>query len=189
MKRRIFFSLLVSVIAGLVALGAGVPNGYTNQNRRGQTLPEEWRGMWEVTVEYRDHQTGSLVATDVTTAAMCPGEVIIPPQLDGRVRCSNELTGSQIGVSCQGLQRAIRNVGCNAFVETSLDSQREGDTWTGTGSWSVNFVGKCDHTNFCEDVVVSGTRISTEAACDGESASVVQSFFAHPALVPLLAEE
>lgn len=189
MKRSIYFSLMISAIAGLVALGAGVLRGHTNQDRRGQTIPEAWRGIWEVTVAYRDHETGALIATDVSTAEICPGEPIIPPQLGGLVRCSNEVNEGQIGVSCQRLQRAIRSVGCNAFVEISLDSQREGDTWSGTGSWSVNFVGKCDQTNFGEDIVVSGTRVSNEAACEGEQSSLGRRFFMHPALIPILAGE
>ena len=188
MKRRIYFSLVISAIAGLVALVAGVPQGHSNQDRGSQTVPEAWRGMWKVTVDYRDHETGALVATDVSTAQMCPGEPIIPPQLNGVVRCSTAAADSEIGMSCQRFQRMIRNAGCNVFVEAELDSQRDGDTWTGTGSWFVNFVGKCDQTNFGEDVVVSGTRMSNEAACAGEQSSLVQGFFAHPLLVPIFAE-
>ena len=189
MKRRIFFSILVSAIAGLVALGAGVPKGHTNQDRRGQTIPEAWRGTWKVTVDYRDHETGALIATDVITAEICPGEVLIPAQLDALFRCSSEVADSQIGFSCQPVPRSIRNPGCNGFVETSLDSQREGDTWSGTGSWSVNFVGKCDQSSFGQDVVVSGTRVSNETACGDKQSSLVRDFFARPELVPLLAEE
>jgi len=48
---------------------------------RDQTIPEAWIGTWEVSVDYRDRQTGALVATDVTTDEICPGDPIIPPQL------------------------------------------------------------------------------------------------------------
>ena len=90
MKRKIYISLLVTVIAGVVVLGAGVPKGHTVPDRI-QTIPESWRGTWEVTVAYRDRDTGALVATDVTTAEICPGEPIIPPQLRAQVLCSDQI--------------------------------------------------------------------------------------------------
>ncbi|MCM3903519.1 MAG: hypothetical protein ND866_17585, partial [Pyrinomonadaceae bacterium] len=88
MKRRICFALLISVITGLV-VSAGVRKEHTVQDRI-HTIPEAWRGTWEVTVAYRDRETGALVATDVTTAAICPGEPIIPRQLRAQVLCSDE---------------------------------------------------------------------------------------------------
>ncbi len=185
MKRRIYLSILISAIAGLAVFGVGVPKGHTVQDRM-RTVPEAWRGIWEVTVAYRDHETGALVTTDVITAEICPGEPIIPSQLNAFVRCLDEVADNEIGTSCRNRQRMIRDRGCDVFGAAELTSQRDGDSWSGTGSWSVSFVGQCNRSNLAEDLVVTGTRISTAAACDGESSSLVQRFFAHSRLVPML---
>ena len=186
MKRRIYlFSLLISAISGLVVFGVGVPKGHTVQSHI-QTIPEAWRGTWEVTVAYRNHETGDLVVTNVITDEICPGEPIIPPQLQAFARCSNQVAANEIGVSCQNRQRMIRDTGCDTFGAAELTSQRDGDSWSGTGSWSVSHVGNCTGTTKAEDFVVSGTRISTEAACDAEPSSLLQRFFVHSELVPFL---
>ena len=185
MERKIYFTLLVIVIAGVVVLGAGVPKSHTVRDRI-QSVPEAWRGTWEVTVAYRDRDTGALVATDVTTAEICPGEPIIPPQLRAQVLCSDQIADSDIGVSCRNRQMGIRDRGCDFSAAAELATQRNGESWSGTGSWSVNFVGNCSQTTQAEDFVVSGTRISTEAACDAEPSSLLEKFFAHSNLVPAL---
>ncbi|MEP6818349.1 MAG: hypothetical protein ABJA18_02375 [bacterium] len=184
MKRIIYFSLLITGVVGLGLLGVGVPQGHTGGGGD-LTVPETWRGTWEVTVAYRDHATGRLVATDVTTAAICPGEPIMPALLSTTLHCSGEAAASEIGVLCSA-KRSPRP-GCNVFVNADLDSQREGNTWSGAGSWTAKVVGNCEHVNFGEDFVVSGTRVSNEAACDGEQSSLVRRFFAHSELVPVLA--
>ena len=200
MKRAIFFSLLISAVAGTCVIGVGVPqaqerkvdNTAVQQNQKGddkdddEKIPEAWRGTWKVTVAYRDHQTGRLVATDVTTAAICPGEPIMPPLLSTSLHCSGETGGSEIGVLCSA--KHSPRPGCNVFVNADLESQRDGETWSGTGSWSAKVVGNCEHINFGQDFVVSGTRISTFAACDGQQLSLVHRFFAHPGIVTILSE-
>ena len=76
--------------------------------------------------------------------------------------------------------------GCDFSAAAELATQRNGDSWSGTGSWSVNFVGNCSQTSQAEDFVVSGTRISAAAACDAAPSSLLQKFFAHSNLVPVL---
>ena len=181
MKRKIFFTLLLVGVAALVTFGAGLPAG---SKGGGVNVPPAWRGTWEVTVEYRDQETGALVATDVTTAAICPGEPLVPPLLETRLNCSEEADASEIGVVCRA--KHSPRPGCNLFVEAGLDSQRDGDTWSGTGSWTAKAVGNCEHLNFGEDIVVTGRRLSGEASCGGAGLSLVQRFFAHGALVSVL---
>ena len=183
MKRKIYFSLLISAVAAMAVLGAQNPKGQSEA--RGLTVPEDWRGTWEVTVTYRDRGTGATAATDVTTAAICPGEPIMPPLLATHVRCAEEIDANEIGASCRAKHSS--RPGCNLFVEAGLDSQRDGDTWNGTGSWTAKVVGNCEHLNFGEDFVVSGKRLSPEASCHGEKSSLVERFFAHSALVSVLA--
>ena len=182
MKRRIFFSFLVTAAAGLIALGAGARKD--GRGGSGLMVPEAWRGTWEVTVSYRDRETGALVAEDVTTASVCPGELVVPPLLSTALRCTGQAAEGRIDVSC-GAKYSPRP-GCNVFVEAKLDSRRDGDSWNGAGSWTAKVVGNCEHMNFGEDFVVTGRRVSHEAACDGVRASLVHRFFAHSALVPVL---
>ncbi|SRR6266480_1439912 len=200
MKRAIFFSLLISAVAGTCVIGVGVPqaqerkvdNAAVQQNQKGddkhdddEKIPESWRGTWKVTVAYRDHETGALVERDVTTAEICPGEPIIPDLAIKSLRCSVDTEGNEIEVLCSA-KRSLQP-GCNVFVNTALDSKRDGDKWSGTGSWTAKVVGSCEHLNFGEDFRVSGIRVSNQASCDGEKSSLVRRFFAHPLLVPVLA--
>jgi len=201
MKRAIFFSLLISAVAGTCVIGGGVPqaqerrvdNAAVEQNQKGddkhddeEKIPEAWRGTWKVTVAYRDHETGALVATDVTTAAICPGEPIIPDLALKSLNCSVSADDNEIGALCSAKQSPFP--GCNVFVTTELDSKRKGEIWSGTGRWTAKIVGTCEHISFGEDFVVSGTRVSSEAACFGVKSSLVRRFFAHPGLVSLFAE-
>ena len=201
MKRAIFFSLLISVVAGSLVVGVGVPRAQERKvdnaagqqtNQKGddkdddEKIPESWRGTWKVTVAYRDHETGALVATDVTTAEICPGEPIIPDLAIKLLRCSVDTEDNEIEVLCSA-KRSLQP-GCNVFVSTALDSKRVGDKWSGTGSWTAKVVGSCEHVTFGEDFVVSGTRVSSEAACFGIRSNLVSRFFAHPELIRFLAE-
>jgi|ERR1043165_44739 hypothetical protein len=185
MKYRIyFFSLLIIASAGFV-IGSEVPkNNFAKDN---QTIPEAWIGSWEVTVDYRDRQTGALLTTDVTTDEICPGEPIIPPQLATLVHCSSEAAMGDLNISCHNWHKTIPGSGCNAFGDLEFTSQLDGDSWTGAGSWSAKSVGKCTHANYVEDFVVSAKRISTKTSCDRGSSSLVEKFFLHNRLVPFLA--
>ena len=188
MKHRIYlfslFSLLIIASAGLL-IGSEVPRD--NSAQRDQTIPEAWIGTWEVSVDYRDRQTGALLATDVTTDEICPGDPIIPPQLATLVRCSSEAATGDLSISCHKWHKTIPGSGCNAFGDIEFKSQFDGNSWAGTGSWSAKSVGKCVHANYAEDFVVTGKRISTKASCDRGSSSLVEKFFLHNRLVPFLA--
>jgi hypothetical protein len=196
MKRLIYFSLLISAFAGSLVFGMGLPQGHPRevddvlgqdmttspkdqdmttsqkQTDEDETVPEAWRGTWKVTVAYSDHETGALIATDVTTAAICPGEPIIPALTIKSFRCSANAADNEIGALCGAKHSPF--LGCNVFVNTVLDSKREGEVWRGTGSWTAKVVGSCvsserkcpncEQLTFGEDFTVSGTRVSTEAA-------------------------
>ncbi|MEP6707660.1 MAG: hypothetical protein ABJC05_09080 [Pyrinomonadaceae bacterium] len=206
MKRRILFSLLISAFAGLFLVSVGFLQA---QQRKGddvdkvllgqetnqkaddkhdddEKIPESWRGTWKVTVASRDHQTGRLVATEVITAEICPGESIIPDLVIKSLKCSANADDKEIGGLCSA--KYSPRPGCNVFVNGDLDSQRDGETWRGAGSWSAKIVGNCEHLNFGEDFIVSGKRVSTFAACAGEHSSLVRGFFAHSRLGRFLAE-
>lgn len=201
MKRAIFFSLLISAIAGSLVVGMGVPRAQErevgevlgeqssqkgdNNDDDDEKIPESWRGTWKVTVASRDHQTGALVATEVITAEMCPGESIIPDLVIKSLKCSANADDKEIGGLCSA--KYSPRPGCNVFVNADLDSRRHGESWSGTGSWSAKVVGNCEHLNFGEDFVVSGTRVSNFAVCNGEQSSLVRGFFAHSRLGRFLA--
>src|SRR6266480_1269119 len=163
MKRAIFFSLLISAVAGTCVIGVGVPqaqerkvdNAAVQQNQKGddkhddeEKIPEAWRGTWKVTVAYRDHETGAVVATDVTTAAICPSEPIIPALALKSLNCSVSADDNEIGALCSAKQSPFP--GCNVFVTTELDSKRKGKIWSGTGRWTAKIVGTCEHVSFGE---------------------------------------
>ena len=60
------------------------------------------------------------------------------------------------------------------------------DAWNGAGHWTAKVVGQCEHLEFGEDIVVSGRRLSREAACGSQEPSLVERFFTHSALIPVL---
>ena len=184
MKRRIYlFSLLIIAAAGLFVTGAELARN--DSDERNPTVPERWIGTWEVTVDYRDRQTGALLASDVSTNEICPGDPIVPPQLAAYVRCSNAAAKGDLTISCHNWHRMIEP-GCNALGNVEFKSTLDGDSWTGSGNWSGNLVGKCIQANYVEDFVVSGKRISPKVSCDRGSSSLVEKFFLHSRLVPFL---
>jgi hypothetical protein len=196
MKRRIYLPFLIGAGAVLVVLGASVLKGDTgalgmtvlkgDKGGGSVTVPEAWRGTWEVTVTYSDRETGRLVATDVTTGPICPGEPVMPAFLDTSLHFSGEALQNKLWLSTQAKQSP--RPGCNVFVEATFNSWFNRDIWSGKGGWKAKVVGNCPHLNFAQDVVVSGKRISREAACDGEQSSLGQRFFAHSALIPFIPE-
>jgi hypothetical protein len=126
-----------------------------------------------------------LVATDVTTDAICPGEPIVPRPLNTITNLSGTANESELKLT--GHAKYSPRPGCNVHIDVTLDSQRDGDTWSGTGSWSAKEVGNCDHLDFSEDFVVTARRVSTEAACDSQNQSLLQRFFTNGLLSPVLA--
>ena len=185
MQRRVRLLLMLGVLAGLVGIAAAVPQSQTPREN-----PDRARGVaWDMGGDscLSGRRNRALVATDISTAPICPGEPIFPPQLNEQVSCSVSHRDSEIGIRCVRVQPS-RDLFCKQSVEARLDSKRDGDTWSGAGSWSVSGTGVCYPFSFRQDFVVSGRRLSSEAACAGEPSSLVQSFFPHPGLVPILAE-
>lgn len=185
MKRKIYLILLLSSLTGFATFGATMPTTKMQETRT--SIPEAWRGTWEMTVTYSDHETGALHAKDVTTGAICPGERIVPPLSNVIVECQENASDTAIGFMCKG--KYSPRPGCNLFVEPVLALHHNGNELIGSGNWRAKVVGHCEHSDFGEDIVVTGRRLSQEAACDEAPASLVHRFFAHGALVYLLGGE
>ena len=151
---------------------------------RDQGVTRPWRGTWEVTVDYVDRKTGALMATDVTTEAICPGMPIKPPLLDTLLNCTRAGGDRALNLSCRAKHTPRR--GCNVFVNVDFESVLDGDAWNGAGHWTAKVVGQCEHLDFGEDFVVSGRRLRRDAACGSEEPSLVERFFIHSALIPVL---
>ena len=122
------------------------------------------------------------MATDVTTAAICPGEPIVPPLLNTVSNLWGMANETELKLS--GQAKYSPRPGCNVLIEVNLDTSRDGDTWIGAGSWTARVVGNCRHMDFREDFIVSGRRVSSEAECDGQAESLLERFFAHGAITP-----
>ena len=185
MKRKIIIPTSFTAFAVIAALFATFPQGHAETSL--EPVPESWRGRWQVTVEYRDRDTGSLTATDITTTSICPGEPIVPTVLSTLLHVSGESSDNQLRFSCNAKHSPVP--GCNIFVEADLDTVRNGDDWTGTGSWNARSVGACEHLEFGENIVVTGRRIGSEVVCDGAPRSLVQRVFPNSGIVPAIAQE
>ena len=172
-----------ALIAIVSVLFVGFP--HLEAANGGLSVHDDWRGTWEVTVSYRDHNTGMLVATDVTRDEICPGEPIVPRLLN---TVSNlQGTANERELKLTGQAKYSSRPGCNVHIEVTLDSQRDGDTWSGTGSWSARVVGNCEHFDYGEDFVISGRRLRRQPACDSQNESLLQRFFTNGLLSPVLA--
>lgn len=172
-----------TLLAGVGLLLVGGPER-ANARDCGRTVSEPWRGTWEVTVDYVDRKTGALVASDVSTAAICPGIPIMPQLSNTLTSCIANSSDRAIKLSCLA-KHALRH-GCNVFVDVTFDSRLDGDAWNGAGHWAAKVVGHCEHLDFGEDFVVSGRRLSRQAACEPTGPSLVERFFPHGALIPVL---
>jgi hypothetical protein len=170
------------VLATLGLLVATGPAGGAQECNQGIT--KAWRGMWEVTVDYVDRESGALVASDTSTAAICPGMPIKPALLNTAASCSGSAADRGLRVSCRAKYSPRR--GCNAFVDVEFDSRLSGDAWNGEGHWTAKVVGNCEHAELGEDFVVSGRRLNRQAACEPGGPSLVERFFLHSALIPVL---
>lgn len=148
------------------------------------SVTDAWRGMWEVTVDYVDPKTGALMATDVTTAPICPGAPIKPPLLNTLSSCSGSSGDGAIKLSCRAKHAPRR--GCNVLVDVSFESDLNGDAWNGAGQWTAKVVGDCEHLELGEDFVVSGRRLSRRVLCESEEPSLVERFFVHGPLIPVI---
>lgn len=169
----------------LVAVGLLLFSGVAHGGQDcGQGITKAWRGMWEVSVDYIDRDSGALLASDVTTAAICPGMPVKPPLLNTMLNCSGSAGDRGIKISCRAKYSPRR--GCNAHVDIEFDSRLNGDAWNGQGHWTANVVGNCEHARLGEDIVVSGRRLSRDAACKSGGPSLVERFFLHGALIPVL---
>jgi hypothetical protein len=150
----------------------------------GQGITKAWRGMWEVTVDYIDRESGALLASDTSTAAICPGMLIKPELLNTTLSCSGSAGDRGMKVSCRAKYSPRR--GCNALVDLDFVSDLSGDAWNGFGHWTAKVDGNCEHIELGEDFVVSGRRLTRQAVCESGGPSLVERFFLHSALIPVL---
>ena len=163
-------------------LVAGAANG--DAPNCSPTIPRSWRGTWEVTVDWIDRESGALLASDVSTASICPGIPIKPPLLNTLTNCSGKSGDRALELSCRAKYSPRR--GCNVFVDMDFESDLDGDAWNGEGHWTAKVVGNCEHLDLGEDFVVSGRRLSRQAVCESNGPSLVERFFLHGALIPVL---
>ena len=205
MRRPICISILAAAALGLMGFGISTPQGkesglFSTQpaglngkdKSRSETITEDWRGTWQVSVAYRDHETGIVMGTDISTTSICPGEAILPASLGRKAACATRTSDQGISALCGAIQLAAP--GCVVFIDALLDTHRSGEVWSGTGSWRALLVGACAHpepknfkqNTFGEDFVVNGTRISNHPNCDTTRPSLLESVFARPELSPVL---
>lgn len=129
-----------------------------------QTLPEEWAGIWEVTLTSLDCQTDSILEVVVELDTLCAGESVDEfVDLDddelGEVSCTGSFTSSSFSSNCTGQGEQL---GCTFSFSANFNLTLRDSTFTGTGRTTVRLVCSEGTVEDCADVEISARRLSTD---------------------------
>jgi hypothetical protein len=127
-----------------------------------------------------------VLASDTARTTVCAGQALLPAVPPNVLRCTGA-TGSDLAdVSCQ--LKVSPRPGCNLFLEARLQSDRQGDSWSGTGTWKMRSAGSCTHVERGEDFVLTARRLDRTADCAPALPSLGAVLFSRLAIVPFLEE-
>lgn len=160
------FTLLVLVTVLFFASGCGdnAPTTETPPTAGGPTrfdgpitFADSWGGEWSVTATFRDCTSGDVIVVEDLVGMLCAGDSLATGISGVFSGCTGQIDDNQLEASCEytfdtGL--------CTVLVRFSMTIDRDGDTISGTGGWSVQTSVDCaDYPLGCEEIVISGTRI------------------------------
>jgi hypothetical protein len=151
-----------------------------------EIIPEEWAGEWQITLTFRNAESGDITGAQGTSNVLCPGDPLGVALLEAMVSedpsdCSGTATESQIDVSCSS---QVAYEACLLDVTLQFTIDLSDDTMTGVGEWMA--VGDCGllvPVNEGETITISGVRLGTDLTkCDSPTSSFFQKFVRHQLL-------
>jgi hypothetical protein len=170
--RGLTLPALPFLLAGLLSPAAQAAEGLA---------PRSWAGEWEVTMTYRDRDTGRVVGVDRVTDDICPHEPLGLALFQGPGSCRSEVTDTGLAVRCA---IEVSLPACSAKATLALDVQRRDDALSGDGEWDAAVDGECGvgPVNRGQSIGVAAVRLSANPrrGCGTAASSVVQKFVLHP---------
>jgi hypothetical protein len=156
---------LLGVVLSAGCLAAREAQGHRFEHRLADlpTIPAEWAGIWS-TVDSTFSCTGELLSVETYMDTLCVGVSVgyddeVPVN---SITCSGSVDATSASFGCDGSEPAGE---CTATFSTSTVATRNGDTYTGTSTTSLEFSGTgvtCDFIpGFCEETRSTGTRVAS----------------------------
>jgi hypothetical protein len=163
-KRILLFFVSVLVLAAWVAPPTQAevprPRQLLESLVEDPEFPSEWAGVWDITITERECGSSTITDMYTDTDTICTGEIFTEGEEEG-VTCDGTITSTTINVTCGG---SVSEGGCTITLGSSVNVTRSGETFSGTGQWSVTYTGTCGPflEDECVDEVYSGARTSGE---------------------------
>ncbi|HXV14534.1 MAG TPA: hypothetical protein VEC56_10050 [Candidatus Krumholzibacteria bacterium] len=164
-KRGILFLIAVLLWAGCGdddSTGSGEPVNPVDINGA-LVIPSAWAGTWEITLTFRDCATDQIRSQEVITSLACPGDTLVNPFVAIFEDCDGTRTGNHLEASCH-YQNA--SGACQITMDLDFTMDVNGNSLSGSGTIQTTATPECGtfFTAGCEEVVISGTRLSTDTS-------------------------
>jgi hypothetical protein len=104
------------------------------------TLPDSWQGVWEMTFDLRDADTGNLHTKTVWQDTLCAGDtmsVAFGPLMGA---CDGYVVGDSLVFAAQD---SWEEGPCTVTLILELRALRQGDIVSGGGEWRIETSGPC----------------------------------------------
>ena len=150
--RRVFLSLLLSLLATPAFAGTGCEN-----------LPEDWFGRWETHVVQRDCATGLVTQDTVIPDRLCSSDCFNASG-NGSM-CTTTLQGASVVIECE--TKYENWPGCQSVLSYEYVYDLVDGSFSGGGTaWLVNSDGcPSDLVDICTNVELTATRLQDATAC------------------------
>lgn len=120
--------------------------------------PAGWQGVWMVTTEARDCDTGEIVSVEVAADTICAGDPFGFDVEGVHVECTGLVTDDAVAAECSGT--AAPFPGCEAVLSSQVEGSRTGDAFSMTQRVLVDLPSTCPFRDLCFDVRMTAERTS-----------------------------
>ena len=149
--RRVRHTVPAGLFVGLVALltlGAcsgdddgGKPNVSVPVPFDGElTVPDDWRGIWEMTFDRLDETSGQMHTQTVWYDTLCTGDTLSVTFGPLMGACDGYVKGDSLVFAAQ---ESWDEGPCTVTLVLDLHARRQGDTVSGAGEWRIETSGTC----------------------------------------------
>jgi len=142
-----------------------------------------WQGTWAISTLYLDPQTAARRAIETGTVELCAGDPLGLSLVPASASCLGQADDAAASFTCTSSTTIL---GCTVELDVDFALDRNGDTFSGTGGFSLGGPASCpgvlDPDD--EDVQILATRTTLAApSCAGATVAVSQKLVRHPRLM------
>jgi len=146
------------------------------------TFSDSWSGEWSVTATFRDCASGDIVVVEDLVGMLCEGDSLATGISGLFSGCVGLITDERLETDCE---YTFDPGYCTVLVRFSMTIDRDGDTFAGTGVWSVQTSTNCgdDYPVGCEAIDITGTRVGPPQ-CPSPAPRLPAMLSARPGALP-----